>query len=600
MAFSWLENILRYSRHYTFRAIRWASRRISGQNYQILASIIIGIVSGLVAVGLKFLVSLVKGWIQGSDPTRERLVFVFLPLIGVLLTLAFIRFVLRRPLAPGLSELINSISNKKVNIPNYETYAHVVSSSLTVGFGGSVGLEAPIIRTGSAVGANLARLLQVGRRKQTLFLACGAAAGMAAIFNSPVAGVIFAFEVLLTEMALHSFIPLLISAATGAVVAKLVYYEQLFFLPTLDWPPQSIPYYLALGALCGLLSVFMIRASLRTIDYFEKLKNPFLRIGLGGLAIGLLVFLMPPLFGEGYGTVNNLLAGRPGALVSHSPFFLLADNTLFLIAFAAALLFAKVFASSITIAIGGNGGFFAPSMFLGATLGFAFSQSLSLLGFSHMQDANFIAAAMAGLLSGVFKSPLTGIFFIAELTGGYGLFVPLMLASALSYFVSLYFEPYSIFTRDLFNKGLWLPAYERDLNILKTMNVAALMEVNFYAVRPEMPLGQFVRVIAKSRRNVFPVIDGSGYLKGIVLLDDVREIMFDTSKHDKVFIRDAMHNPPAIIDIHDPMDKVMKQFDYHNAWNLPVVDKGRYLGFVSKSSVFNRYRELLIERSREV
>ena len=597
MAFS---AILRYSKHYTLRAIRWVSRRISNRNYQILVSIIIGIVSGMIAVGLKSLVALVKRWIQGSDPTHERLVFVFLPLIGVILTLGFIRFVLRRPLAPGLSELINSIANKKVNIPNYETYAHVVSSSLTVGFGGSVGLEAPIIRTGSAVGANLARILQVGRKKQTLFLACGAAAGMSAIFNSPVAGVIFAFEALLTEMALHSFIPLLISAATGAVVARLLYYEPLFFLPSRDWSPEAIPFYLALGAICGLLSVFMIRANLRTIDYFEKVKNPFLRIGLGGLAIGVLIFLMPPLFGEGYGTVNNLLAGRPGELVNHSPFYWLADNTVFLIAFAIVVLFAKVFASSITIAIGGNGGVFAPSMFLGATLGFAFSHTLNLLGLFHLQEANFIAVAMAGLLSGVFKSPLTGIFFIAELTGGYGLFVPLMLVSALSYFVSLYFEPYSIFTRELFNKGLWVPPHDRDHYILKTMNVSGLVEVNFYAIRPEMSLGQFATVIAKSRRNVFPVIDGDGYLKGIVLLDDVREIMFDNAKHETVFIHDIMHNPPATVDIHDPMDKVMKLFDYHNAWNLPVVDKGRYLGFVSKSSVFNRYRELLIERSREV
>ncbi|MCB9301202.1 MAG: chloride channel protein [Lewinellaceae bacterium] len=600
MAFPWQQKIYRYLKHYTLRAIRWVSRHISNRNYQILVSIIIGIVSGLVAVGLKFLVALVKGWIQGQDPTRERLVFVFLPLVGVILTIGFTRLILRRPLAPGLSELINSISNKKVNIPNYETYAHVVTSSLTVGFGGSVGLEAPIIRTGSAVGANLARILQVGRKKQTLFLACGAAAGMAAIFNSPVAGVIFAFEVLLTEMALHSFIPLLISAATGAVVARLLYFEQLFFLPTRNWAPEAIPFYLLLGAICGLLSVLMIRSNISINAYFERMKNPFLKIGLGGLAIGLLIFLMPPLFGEGYGTVNNLLADKPEALVDHSPFYWLADNTGFLIAFSLFVLLAKILASSITIAIGGNGGVFAPSMFLGATLGFAFSHTLNLLGIIHLQEANFIAVAMAGLLSGVFKSPLTGIFFIAELTGGYGLFVPLMLVSAMSYLVSLYFEPYSIFTRELFNKGLWVPSHERDLSILKTMNVASLIEVNFYAVRPEMSLGQFVRVIAKSRRNVFPVIDGDGYLKGIVLLDDVREIMFDPQKHDEVFIKEVMHNPPAILDIKDPMDKVMKLFDYHNAWNLPVVDKGRYLGFVSKSSVFNRYRELLIERSRDV
>jgi len=595
-----LQKYYRYYRHASYRLIRWFATHISNRNYQIIVSIIIGVVSGLVAVGLKFLIFMLKEWIQGPDPTRERLLFVFLPLAGVLCTIAFVRFLLRRPVNPGLSELIYAISKKKVNLPKYETYAHAVSSALTVGFGGSVGLEAPIIRTGSAVGANLARILQVGRKRQTLFLACGAAAGMSAIFNSPVAGVIFAFEVLLTDMALHSFIPLLISAATGAVVAKLLYYEQLFFLPTHDWVIDAIPFYLILSILCGLLSVIMIRANLRITTYFDNLKRPVVKIGLGGLALGLLIFLMPPLFGEGYETVNNLLAGRFQSIVEHSPFYWLHDEPFFLIGFALAVLIAKIFASSITIAIGGNGGVFAPSMFLGATLGFAFAHSVNLLGWIELREANFIAAAMAGLLSGVFKSPLTAIFFIAELTGGYGLFVPLMLASALSYFVSLYFEPHSIFTRELFLKGLWAPPHERDLNILKEMDLRGLLETNFRQISPEMPLGEFVKTIAKSRRNVFPVVDGEGMLKGIVLLDDVREIMFEAGKYDTVFVKDVMHNPPALIDIHDHMEKVMQQFDFHNAWNLPVADQGKYLGFVSKSSVFNRYRELLIVRSGEV
>ncbi|MCO6481063.1 MAG: chloride channel protein, partial [Phaeodactylibacter sp.] len=375
-----LRTYYRYYRLFLYRLIRWFATRISNRNYQIIVSIIIGIVSGLAAVGVKFLVFQLKEWIQGPDPTRERLLFVFLPLGGVLCTIAFVRFLLRRPVSPGLSELIYAISQKKVNLPRYETYAHAVSSSLTVGFGGSVGLEAPIIRTGSAIGANLARMLQVGRKRQALFLACGAAAGMSAIFNSPVAGVIFAFEVLLTDMALHSFIPLLISAATGAVIAKLLYYEQLFILPTKDWALDGIPFYLLMGALCGLLSVIMIRTNIRITTWFDNLKRPIFKIGLGGLAIGLLIFLMPPLFGEGYETVNNLLAGRFAAIVEHSPFYWLYDEPLFLIGFALATLIAKIFATSITIAIGGNGGVFAPSMFLGATLGFAFAHGINLLG----------------------------------------------------------------------------------------------------------------------------------------------------------------------------------------------------------------------------
>ncbi|MCB9286961.1 MAG: chloride channel protein [Lewinellaceae bacterium] len=595
-----LRKYYRYYRHSTYRLIHWFATHISDRNYQIIVSIIIGAVSGLVAVGLKFLVFLLKEWIQGSDPTRERLIFVFLPLGGIICTIAFVRLLLRRPVNPGLSELIYAISQKKVNLARYETYAHAVSSALTVGFGGSVGLEAPIIRTGSAIGANLASIMQVGRKRQTLFLACGAAAGMSAIFNSPVAGVIFAFEVLLTDMALHSFIPLLISAATGAVVARLLYYEQLFFLPTKDWAIDGIPFYVLLAILCGLLSVTMIRTNLRITSYFNELKRPVVKVGLGGLAIGLLIFLMPPLFGEGYETVNNLLAGQFQSILEHSPFYWLYDNPFFLIGFALAALAAKIFASSITLAIGGNGGVFAPSMFLGATLGFAFAHSINLLDWVELQEPNFVAVAMAGLLSGVFKSPLTAIFFIAELTGGYGLFVPLMLVSALSYFVSLYFEPHSIFTRELFQKGLWVPPHERDLSILKEMSLRGLIETNFRKVHPEMSLGEFVKVIAKSHRNVFPVVDEEGQFKGVVLLDDVREMMFDAEKYNEVFVKDVMHNPPTIIDIHDPMEKVMQQFDFHSAWNLPVADHGKYLGFVSKSSVFNRYRELLIVRSTEM
>lgn len=583
------------------RLVRWLADLPAQRNYPIIVAIVIGVVSGLVAVGLKFLVHLVREWIHGEDPTHGRLGFVFFPLLGIILTVAFVKWVLRKPLTPGLSRLIYAVSRKKVNIPPYETYAHVIGSSLTVGFGGSAGLEAPIIRTGSAIGANLAALMRVGRKKQTLFLGCGAAAGMAAIFNSPVAGVIFVFEVLLTDLALPSFIPLLISAATGAVVARMLYYEQLFFLPTSDWALEGLPFYILLGILCGLLSVYVIRTTLRISAWFEELNRPWLyKVGLGGLALGVLIFLLPPLFGEGYETVNDLLTGRFESLVYHSPFYRFYQGPAFLLIFALLIILAKAVASAITIAIGGNGGVFAPSMFLGATLGFLFAYGVNQVGWIELREANFIAVAMAGLLSGVFKSPLTGIFLIAEITGGYTLFIPLMIVSALAYFVTIYFEPYSIFTRELYQQGLWAPAHERDRNLLQEMDVRSLIETNFHTVYPEMTLGQFVSVIAQSRRNVFPVIDAEGYFQGIVLLDDVRQMMFDREKYDEVAIRKIMHNPPALIDIHDPMGKVMEQFDYHGAWNLPVVDQGRYLGFVSKSSVFNRYRELLIERSSDM
>lgn len=594
-----LTRLYRYLKIQTYRLVKWISERISQPNYIIIVSIIIGLVSGLVAVLLKVLVHTLRAWMYGNDPTSGRLGFVFFPIIGIVLTVIYGRFLVGKLVDSNLGSLIHSISRKKINIPINETYIHVISSSLTVGFGGSVGLEAPIIRTGSAIGSNLARILQVGRKKQTLFLACGAAAGMSAIFNSPIGGVIFAFEVLLTEVAVHSFIPLLISAATGAVVARMLYYEQLFFIQSFDWNVEGIPLYLLLGGLCGLLSVYMIRTNIRLKNYFANAERPLLQVGIGGLALGLLIFLMPPLFGEGYDTINNLLGGRLSALADRSPFYQFLQNDWLLLSFAFIILLAKAFASAFTLGIGGNGGVFAPSMFTGALLGYVFAHAINLTGWMNLHEDQFMAVAMAGLLSGVFKSPLTGIFMIAEITGGYVLFVPLMLVSAISYFISNYFESHSIFTKELYQKGLWVPAHERDRSILKTMSVEPLVETNFKTIKPEQTLGEFVKKIAKSRRNVFPVIDDEGMFQGIVLLDDVREIMFDSDLYDKKMVKELMHNPPATVDISDPMEQVMDKFEYHNAWNLPVVDRGRYVGFVSKSSIFNQYRKMLIDRSKE-
>jgi chloride channel protein, CIC family len=595
---NWKEiRLYRHFRRWRNKGIRWVSKQIAPRNYEIIVSIIIGIVAGLVAVLLKSSVNAVRGWMHGQNPSDEQWALAIFPLVGIALTIVYARFFLHKPIEAGLSSLIYAISLKKVNLPRSETYSHVISSSLTVGFGGSVGLEAPIIRTGSAIGSNLARILRVGRRKQTLFLACGAAAGMAAIFNSPVAGVIFAFEVLVTDIALASFIPLLISAATGAVIARMLYYEQLFFLPTYDWKLEALPFYLLIGVLCGLLSVYMIRTVLGLSDYFNQPDKKWRRMAAGGLALGVMIFLMPPLFGEGYDTVRKLLGGNFSNLADHSPFHLLSGNTAFMIAFAVAILLAKALASALTIALGGSGGVFAPSMFTGAMFGFVFAYCLNLTGWVQLSEANFIAVGMGGLLSGVFKSPLTGIFLIAEITGGYNLFVPLMIVSALSYFTAIYFEPHSIFTRELFLKGLWAPSHERDLSILKNMDIQSLIETNFYSVFPATTLREFVEVIAKSRRNVFPVVDEEGLLQGIVLLDDVREVMFQSEMYDQLTVRDIMHNPPATVDLNEPMNKVMNKFEYHNAWNLPVVDNGRYVGFVSKSSIFNRYRQSLIDKS---
>lgn len=575
------------------RSIAWLAAHVSERNYQILVAIIIGIVAGLGAVVMKASVAKVRDLMMGDDPTQGNYAFVIFPVIGILLTVFYIRYFLQKKLDIGFPGLIYAISKKQVNLPKHETYAHIVTSSLTVGLGGSVGLEAPIVRTGSAIGSNLARLLKVGWRRQTLFLTCGATAGMAAIFNSPVAAVIFAFEVLLTDIALSSFIPLIIASASGAVVARYFYYEQLFYLPTTGWQPGSIPYYALLGLVCGLMSTYMMRLILYFQHYFQKKKNQRQKLVIGGLALGVLIFLMPPLFGEGYITVNHLLKSEYRAITEHSIFYPFSGDIWVVVLFLSAVILTKGIASAITLAMGGNGGIFAPAMFTGASLGFIFAISINMTGITHLHVADFIAVGMAGILSGLIKSPLTGIFLIAEITGGYVLFVPLMIVSALAFFVTHYFEPQSIFTKELYQKGLWAPSHEKDRQILQNMQLEGLIEGNFSIVNYTDSLADLVTVISNSRRNVFPVLSENGELKGILLLDDVRELMFKPESYHTVFVKDLIYPPPATLDFYENMESVMKKFEQHQAWNLPVLKDGKYIGFVSKSSVLGKYRELL-------
>ncbi len=592
--------------HIWYRYLRRQARLLTGRihpsNYRMVLAIIIGIASGFMAVSLKAVVRTLEAWLEKQDVQSGHYAYVLFPIIGIALTWVFVKWILRKKLDTSLTELIYAIYAKRVNLPGYEMYAHAVSSALTVGFGGSAGLEAPIVRTSSAIGSNLAGFIRAGRPKRILFMACGTAAGMAAIFNTPVAGVIFAFEVLMLDLAVNAFIPLLISAASGAVIGRMLYPGQIIFFQTAGWAPDAIPFYALLGILCGLLSVLFIRFYLSRMQCFAR-RSEKSRLGffaLGAVVLGVLIYLMPPLYGEGYSVVNYLLEGKYENLLNHTFLYAFSDNSSLLIGFAVLLIFAKALATSITIGIGGHGGIFAPSMFMGAVLGFTFAYSLNHLGWVTLSEANFIAVAMAGILSGVIKAPLTGIFLIAEITGGYSLIVPLMIVSAVSYFVAYFFEPHSIFTKDLANKGMWVPPHERDKHILKHMDLEKLVETNFRILHPKQTLREFVKIISKSHRNLFPVVDEDGYFLGIVLLDDVRDRMFDQAQYDKLHIRDFMHMPQTTVDVSDPMDAVMEKFDYYNIWNIPVLRSGRYIGFVSKSSVFNKYRELLKRQSEGI
>ncbi len=591
---------LRLIKAFWKRKVHWLATHTSERNYQIIVAIIIGLVSGLAAVLLKYIVVTLRNWIYGNDPSHWNIWFVFFPTIGILLGVFYVRYVLRKPMEVGIADLIKTISKRRFRIPKYETYAHIVSSSLTVGFGGSVGLEAPLMRTGSALGSNIASSLHAVHRRQTLFLGCGIAGSMAAIFNSPVAGVLFAYEAVLTGTALYSFIPLLIASATGAVLARVLYYEQLFYLPTTGWEAGTIPYFILLGVGSGLLSTFMMRSICRIQKYFADWKKQRHKTLIGSLLLGGLIFLFPPLFGEGYDTVNLLLQGSYPEITNHSIFYEWSDSTWVFLIFMVLMLFMKSIATAATLGMGGNGGVFAPAMFSGAVLGFLLAFIVNLLGITHLHTQDFVAVGMGGVLSGLLKIPLTSIFLIAEITGGYLLFVPLMLVSATSYFVSHYFEPHSFFTKQLYHRGLWVPSHEKDRQVLKHMDLEELVERNFSKVHLNDNLGELVATISHCHRNLFPVVDDKGGLAGVLTLDDVREIMFKPELYDQIEVRELMHPPPAILEATCPMEKVMEEFERTQAWNLPVVDEqGKYLGFVSKSSIFEKYRELLREVSED-
>lgn len=574
----------------------WRSRHISNKNFLIIVSIIVGLITGLAAVLLKNLVHYIRVLLQYilEDERFNFLLFLF-PLIGILLTVYYVQRFRNGKIGRGVSSILLAIARKSSKIERDKTYSHLLTSSLTIGFGGSAGLEAPIVVTGAAIGSVSARDLKLNYRERTLLLACGVAAGISAIFNSPIAGVLFALEVILFEFSIPAFIPLLISSATASVVSHILYKEQLFFLISKAWEVSAVPLYIPFAMFMGLLSVYVTRTSILVEDWFRSKRKPYRKALIGGLMLGMLIFLMPPLYGEGYYTIENLLTQQYQRLLDNSLFTHMADNPWVIIAAALVLMMIKVVASSITIGSGGNGGMFAPSLFIGALAGFVFSYSLNLTGLVTLSVENFIVAGMAGALSGVMHAPLTAIFLIAEITGGYSLFVPLMIVSALSYFITRYFEPYSIYMRKMAKKGYL--KQNRDRMVLNKIKLENMVESDFETIKDNQTLGDLVDKVAHTRRNIFPVMDDDGHLNGIVLLDRIREVMFDQDKYDTLKVKDLMSQPPCILDINEEMYLVMKKFDAYNAWNLPVTRENKYIGFVSKSAIFSKYRDLLIKQS---
>jgi CIC family chloride channel protein len=474
-------------------------------------------------------------------------------------------------------------------------YSHIITSALTVGFGGSCGLESPIVSTGSAIGSNYAKTYRLSYKERTILLGCGAAAGIAAVFNAPIAGVLFAIEVLLTEVTVSAFIPLIVAAATGALLSKIILQEGviLSFSLAQEFDYHNVPFYIILGLLAGLLSLYYAEAFHYAQHQMARIRKQWARVVAGGLILSVLLIFFPPLYGEGYETIKSLSNLHPSFLIQTSLLNDFLQNDWQIVIFLAALVFLKAIAAGITIGAGGNGGNFGPSLFMGAYLGFAFSRTVNMLGLGNIPETNFTLVGMAGILSGIFHAPLTAIFLIAEITGGYGLMIPLMIVSAISILMTHFFQPLSMEGQKLSSK-LKVSVDDRDKYLLSKLDLTDLIEKSFLAVKPDDKLRDLVRSISLSKRNTFPVVNEDGTLAGIIHLDNVRDTIFRTELYDKVTVKELMTPPASTISPSDNLHTVLKKFDETNEWNLPMVEKGRYIGFLSKASILAKYRSELL------
>lgn len=562
---------------------------------------LIGVISGCAAVVLKETVHLIQQALTSDFDIKYANYFYFgYPLIGILITVLITEYVLRERLGHGITQILYDISKKSGIIRKSKMYSRMLTSAITVGFGGSVGLEAPIVVTGSAIGSNVGRLMHLNYKKRTLLIGCGAAGAISAIFNSPVAGVIFSMEVILADVTIAMFIPLLLASVTGALISlTLLGDDVLFSFKLVDsFEAVHTPYYMLLGVVCGLVSVYFTRITYKVEHLISKVKNVLGRAVMGGILLGLIIFIFPPIFGEGYNTIKLLLAGKGSEILNASLFFDQVQNTGIILAFILGVLLIKPVASALTIGSGGSGGIFAPSLFLGGITGFLFASSSNLLGWSTMSTSNFTLVGMCGVMSGVLYAPLTAIFLIAEITSGYELFVPLMLVSAISYSTSSIFEKHSLYTKHLIERGD-LIQYDKDRQVLSQINILKIIEKDLLTIDPDATLGELVDLVKVSKRNIFPVVNQDRELLGVVTLDDIRDIMFDPDARQQTKVQTLMTTPPANVHPHENMQSVMAKFEKSGAWNLPVIENGQYKGFLSKSRIFNTYRTKLMRHNRE-
>jgi chloride channel protein, CIC family len=566
-----------------------------------LLSLVVGLLSALAAAFLKYSIHYMhKILTEGITAESGNYLYLAYPLIGMLLTFLFVKYIVKDNIGHGISRILFAISRKRSYLKAHNTWTSIIASTLTIGFGGSVGAEAPIVLTGSSIGSVIGRFFKLNYKNITLLIGCGAAGAISGIFKAPIAGIVFTLEILMLDLTTSSIVPLLISSVTAATVAYFLMGDKVLFSFNVAgaFSISNIPWYLLLGVISGLISLYFSKMTLFLEERYSEIRNSYLRLILGGIVLGGLIYLFPPFFGEGYDTIMSLLQGNSDLVFNNSIFSQYSGSFMAISLFMAGLIFLKVIVSSSTNGAGGVGGIFAPTLFIGGINGYLVASLLKKIVNVDLPDNRFVLVGMAGMMAGVMHAPLTAIFLIAEITGGYNLLIPLIITATAAYITTRSFEKHSIYHVQLAESGD-LITHDKDKAVLTRMNWKKEIETDLLKVKPSDTLGELVKIIARSKRNLFPVVDEYNILEGVVYLDDVREIMFRKELYGSAFMKDLMTIPPSYIDKKENIETVMETFRKTGAWNLPVLDNGYYVGFISKSRIYTTYRELLVEFSEE-
>lgn len=583
------------------RFLDWRIRHINDQQFMILVGVVVGLAVGFSAVIIKNTVYFIEYLLTHNfDRNDFNFLYLAFPSIGITLAVVFSRFILRKRIGHGVPSVLYAISRSNGRIRRHNMFSSVITSALTVGFGGSVGLEGPTVATGAAIGSNLGRRLRLNQRQVISMLGFACAGAMASIFKAPIAAIVFALEVIMIGLTMSSLVPLLAASVSAALTSYFFLGQDVLypFEVTEGFQLNDTVYYVAFGILAGLVSVYFARTYINIERLFSRIKSWYYKVLIGGLSLGILIFFLPSLYGEGYEAINSCLQGDYNYLFDNSIFSGFRGNMLFAILLVLVIVLSKVVATSLTFGAGGIGGIFAPTLFMGAHIGLFFALLVNYFGMGDLITSNFALVGMAGLIAGVLHAPLTAIFLIAEITGGYKLFMPLMIVATISYATVRVFLSNSVYTYQLARRGE-LITHHKDKAVLTRMNVRSLIETNFVRVAPEATLRELVKAISSTHRNIFPVTDEENHFLGIVRLDDIRETMFRTDLYDNTLVHSLMYIPEVLVDVRDTMEEVADKFKQSGKYNMVVLDQGKYLGFVSRANVFSEYRNLLQQYSEE-